>query len=100
MTATSGEALIEVSRCSKRYPGVKALHDVSITVGPREVRGLVGQNGAGKSTLIKVMAGALRPDSGDVRAGREARPQSFDVSQTSVPCDNSHSRSAFSRSTA
>lgn len=57
---------LEVRGCSKSYPGVQALSDVSLTVRPGEVRGLVGQNGAGKSTLIKVVAGAVRADTGAV----------------------------------
>ena len=58
---------LAVRGCSKAYPGVRALHDVSLTVAAGEVRGLVGQNGAGKSTLIKIIAGAVLPDDGTVQ---------------------------------
>ncbi len=51
---------------SKSFPGVRALADVSITLDRGEVLGIVGENGAGKSTLMRVLAGVVAPDSGDV----------------------------------
>src|SRR4051794_14857986 len=51
----------------KTFPGVRALDGVDLVVRPGEVHCLLGQNGAGKSTLIKVLAGAPRPDEGDIR---------------------------------
>lgn len=65
-TSMAAPAAIEVSGCSKAYPGVQALSGVSLSVAAGEIRGLVGQNGAGKSTLIKVLAGAVRSDAGRV----------------------------------
>ncbi|WP_240675118.1 sugar ABC transporter ATP-binding protein [Cellulomonas endophytica] len=50
----------------KHFPGAKALDGVDLEVRPGEVHCLLGQNGAGKSTLIKVLAGAHRPDSGEI----------------------------------
>lgn len=50
----------------KTFPGVRALDGVDIDVDEGEVHCLLGQNGAGKSTLIKVLAGAHRPDDGDI----------------------------------
>jgi ribose transport system ATP-binding protein len=50
----------------KQFPGVRALDGVDLDVAPGEVHCLLGQNGAGKSTLIKVLAGAHRPDAGEV----------------------------------
>jgi ABC-type sugar transport system ATPase subunit len=58
--------LLSIEGLSKRYPGVLALDDVSITLNRGEVHGLVGANGAGKSTLIKVLAGAVQPDKGSI----------------------------------
>jgi rhamnose transport system ATP-binding protein len=69
------QPVLTVTGCSKRYPSVVALDDVSLDVGAGEVRGLVGQNGAGKSTLIKVIAGAVPPDDGSVAVhGSVLRP--------------------------
>src|SRR4051795_12040647 len=53
----------------KQFPGVRALDGVDLDVAPGEVHCLLGQNGAGKSTLIKVLAGAHRPDAGEVVFG-------------------------------
>jgi inositol transport system ATP-binding protein len=59
--------LIEVVRVSKSFPGVLALHDVSLRVRPGTVHALMGENGAGKSTLMKIVAGVLTPDTGEIR---------------------------------
>ena len=59
--------LLSMHGISKSFPGVQALCDVDLVLWPGEVLALVGENGAGKSTLIKVLSGALRPDTGYVR---------------------------------
>ncbi len=51
-----------VRHVSKRYRGVWALSDVSLTVGAGEILGLIGPNGAGKTTLLRIMAALLRPN--------------------------------------
>lgn len=50
----------------KTYPGVVAVNDVSLDVMRGEVHCLIGENGAGKSTLIKILSGAIKPDSGSM----------------------------------
>ena len=59
--------LLEANGIQKSYDGVKALTFVSLELRAGEVHALVGENGAGKSTLIKVLTGAVRPDSGEIR---------------------------------
>lgn len=58
--------LLRLQGICRDYPGVRALDDVSIDVHAGEVHCLVGENGAGKSTLIKILAGALHKDRGEV----------------------------------
>jgi ribose transport system ATP-binding protein len=58
------DSLLEVRHLSKSFPGLKALDDVSMSVGRGEIVALVGQNGSGKSTLVKVLAGIHSPDPG------------------------------------
>lgn len=58
--------LLEMRSISKVFPGVRALHQVSLTLQPGEVRALVGENGAGKSTLIKVLSGVYQPSEGEI----------------------------------
>ncbi len=59
-------SLVEVEQVSKAYGGVQALSEVSLTIRAGETHALVGENGAGKSTLIKILSGAVSPDSGRV----------------------------------
>lgn len=60
------QPLVSMRHVSKRYPGVLAVDDVSLDLFAGEVHGLVGENGAGKSTLIKLLAGAVPRDGGEI----------------------------------
>jgi len=63
------DIVLSIKGITKRYPGVTALDDVSLEFHKGEVHALVGENGAGKSTLIKVISGAVTPDSGEIIVG-------------------------------
>ncbi len=58
--------MIELRHISKRFGGVPALDDVSLSLAPGERLALVGENGAGKSSLMNVLYGLYHPDAGEV----------------------------------
>ena len=58
--------IIELKNITKSFGTVYALGGVSLHVDPGEVVGLLGDNGAGKSTLIKILAGVIKPTSGEI----------------------------------
>jgi ABC-2 type transport system ATP-binding protein len=57
--------MISIRNVSKRFGGLRALNSLTLEIGAGEVFGFIGPNGAGKSTCMKILAGLLRPDSGD-----------------------------------
>ena len=59
--------LLELSSIRKSFGGVRALRDGNLVIAPGQVHALVGENGAGKSTLMKMVAGMLHRDGGDMR---------------------------------
>jgi ABC-type sugar transport system ATPase subunit len=61
--------VLEARGVSKHFPGVQALADVDIALGPGRVHALLGENGAGKSTLVKILTGTQQPDAGLLRVG-------------------------------
>ncbi|MEO1951550.1 sugar ABC transporter ATP-binding protein [Thioclava sp.] len=58
--------LIELRNISKRFGGVRALDDVSLTLDAARIHCLAGENGSGKSTLIKIVSGVYQPDEGEI----------------------------------
>lgn len=66
MKEPDGGVLLETKGLTKRFPGVVANEDVSISLAKGEILGLLGENGAGKSTLVKMIFGIHTPDEGTV----------------------------------
>jgi len=91
-------AVLELTDISKHFGGVHALSDVSVSLEPGQVVGLMGDNGAGKSTLVKIIAGNFRPTHGTIRMDGvevvmhrpiEARQHGIEiVHQDLALCDN------------
>ena len=77
MDLVSTTLLLEATGISKTYGAVVALKSASLAVRPGEVHALMGANGAGKSTLVKILTGAVRPDTGRIVVrGRERKSHS------------------------
>jgi len=60
-------ALLEVLTCTKRFGGLVANKDISLTIDRGEIIGLIGPNGAGKTTLFHCLSGYLHPEVGSIR---------------------------------
>ena len=62
----SDRPILRMTGVSKSFPGVRALENVHLEVGPAEIHALLGENGAGKSTLLKILSGAHSADAGTI----------------------------------
>ncbi|MFV2112885.1 ATP-binding cassette domain-containing protein [Micromonospora sp. LOL_025] len=62
----SAPALLHLDGVGRRYSGLHALHDISITLPTGTRHAVIGPNGAGKSTLLGIIAGSVRPTSGRI----------------------------------
>src|ERR1700739_5153873 len=84
MNASQKDPLLDLEHISKRFGGLQALKDVSLTLHPGEVLALAGDNGAGKSTLFTTISGVHHADGGTLRyAGKEIK---FDNPQQARDC--------------
>ncbi|MTB15113.1 MAG: ATP-binding cassette domain-containing protein, partial [Actinobacteria bacterium] len=62
---------VTLNNLTKSYGSQKVLHEVSFSLNPGQITGLLGENGAGKSTLAKILAGATTPDTGSILIGNK-----------------------------
>jgi simple sugar transport system ATP-binding protein len=93
-----GMPILELQNISKHFGAIHALNDVTLSLEPGQVVGLMGDNGAGKSTLVKIIAGNYRPTHGNMRMNGaelvlhkpiEARNHGIEiVHQDLALCDN------------
>jgi branched-chain amino acid transport system ATP-binding protein len=60
-------ALLEVDGLTRYFGGLRAVGDLSFTVGENEILGLIGPNGAGKTTVFNLVTGFVRPSAGQIR---------------------------------
>ena len=81
-------ARLQLAGITKAYPGVVANRSVALTVQAGDIHAVLGENGAGKSTLMKIIYGAVKPDSGSmhmdgqavtVRSPQEARARGISM---------------------
>ena len=69
------QPLLEAREITKYFPGTLALDNVHLELLPGEIHAVMGENGAGKSTLMKILAGVISPDKGELRL--EGQPVIF-----------------------
>jgi branched-chain amino acid transport system ATP-binding protein len=62
----SSEPLLDLREVSKNFHGLQAVDNVSLTIQPGEIVGLVGPNGSGKTTIINLISGIVAADSGEI----------------------------------
>jgi len=67
----ANSAKLQAVNISKQFGGLSALDQVSLTLRPGEVHGLIGPNGSGKTTLLNLLSGYYQPSAGVIRLGEE-----------------------------
>jgi branched-chain amino acid transport system ATP-binding protein len=82
------QPFLEVQAIRKGFGGLRAINDVSFTMGRKEILGLIGPNGAGKTTLLRLITSILKPDSGTIRfKGKEiVGLKTWDIVNRGIAC--------------
>ena len=70
---------LSISHISKKFGRQLVLDDVSFTLAPAKIYGLLGRNGAGKSTLLNIITNRIFPTAGTVKLGTEDANNNDDV---------------------
>ncbi len=83
MSNTSTQPILRARGLVKRYGRVVAVNGADFDLMPGEILAVIGDNGAGKSSLIKMLAGAVEPDEGEIPDGRQAG--AFPLAHRSAP---------------
>ena len=65
----AGDVIVRMRSITKRFGRVEAVKDADLELRRGEILGLVGDNGAGKSTLVKILAGIVEADGGEILVG-------------------------------
>ena len=65
MQSTTSNSIIKTENLSKEFGNNKALRQLNLEVFTGEIFGIVGPDGAGKTTIMRILAGILKPTSGD-----------------------------------
>ncbi len=80
--------VIESNCLTKNYGKIKALNNLSLHIDENKITGLIGRNGAGKTTLLKIIAGFLKPTSGEIKVWDENPFNNLKVSANMIFIDD------------
>jgi ATP-binding cassette ChvD family protein len=79
-----GSVVVEVSHLDKGYDGRLLIKDLSFTLPPNGIVGVIGPNGVGKTTLFKIIVGLEKPDSGTVKIGETVKVSYVDQERAGI----------------
>src|SRR5271166_2144008 len=66
MSQAGGQIAIDARAVTRHFGELAAVNEISLSINRGEIFGLVGPDGAGKTTLMRMLAGVLRPDAGEI----------------------------------